>query len=98
MTEPAALPPEPFAPTERKVLVGRIYTSINTTWNEHPDTTFDAAVQRIAEKAKDSKASGHPDEVIEVIVVRRARVRAEVSVEVVDSEPAPNGDIGGDRG
>lgn len=80
---------------ERIVLVGRRYKHTGTTWSEW-DRPFGEVVDAIAERAKDRTASGHPDEVIEVIVVRRAVVRAEVTVTEVAGSP-PSAD-GGDRG
>lgn len=68
---------------ERMVLVGRRYSGLSNSWNEW-DKPFDEVVDAVTERAADRKASGHPDEIVEVVVVRRARVMAEITVERSD--------------
>ena len=77
--EPAAMPDTPI--TERMVLVGRIYSHMATTWREW-DRPFEEVIEEIKTRALDGKVNASPDEIVEVIIVRRARVRGEITVEV----------------
>lgn len=76
---------QPLAITERKVLVGRIYGAISTSWTERPDQTFDDVVADVQGRRTGQAPNVAPDEIIEVIVARRARVLSEVTV--VEDEP-----------
>lgn len=69
--------------TDRKVLVGRIYKSMNTSWSEWPDKTFEEVCEAIGERREDGKVNAAPDEIIEVVVVRRAVIKGEIRVEEV---------------
>lgn len=68
---------------ERVVLVVTRYGKTTSNWAEWPDKTFEEVAEAIAERAKDRKASGQPSEVLEVQVVRRAVVKADITVEEV---------------
>lgn len=70
----------PTAECERKVLVGRTYGILNTTWTEQKDD-FDATIERVTGRRGDSKPATATDEIIEVIVIRRTRIVTEVRVE-----------------
>lgn len=72
----------PTAPDLRKVLVGRSYSSMKTNWAEW-DSSFEDVCGTISKRREDGKVNDAPDEIIEVIVVRRAVVRGEIHVEEV---------------
>lgn len=63
---------------ERKVLVGRIYSEMSNTWTEWSDDSFDAVVAKMTERRKDGKVNDKPDEIIEVVVVRKVRLKGTV--------------------
>ena len=67
---------------EIKVLTGRVYANLSSTWREQA-ATFDDTCQQITTRRADQKVSDAPDEIIEVAVLRRARVTGEVRVEEV---------------
>lgn len=67
---------------ERLVLVGTRYTSIRNSWAEW-DKTFDEVVGEMSARWEERAPRQSADEIIEVIVVRRARISSEVSVEEV---------------
>lgn len=82
----------PVAPAEAAqdaVDAGRVvfavtrYSQISNTWSEWPDKTFEEVVAAVAERAQDRKANGHPTEVVEAVIVRRAIVRADITVEEI---------------
>lgn len=68
---------------ERKVLTARIYTATSTSWSEWK-SSFEECCEEMARRRGDVKPSTLPDEIIEVQVIRRARVHAEITVEVDD--------------
>lgn len=68
---------------DRKVLVGRIYKQTNTTWNEWSDKPFEDVCAEVGKRREDGKVNDYPDEIVEALIVRRARVVGEVRV-VVD--------------
>lgn len=74
-----------MAAEERKVLVGTVHSgALSTTWWEH-DGTIEDVVEKERERWREREPRHTGTEVLEVVVVRRFRVRAEV--EVVE-EPA----------
>lgn len=75
--------PTSVATLERKVLVGRHYGSLSQTWTEWKnDKTFRDVIGEIGDRRSNDKLSAVPDQIIEVIVVRRASVRGELTVDV----------------
>lgn len=68
----------------RKVLVGRVYAHMSNTWTEWADKTFDEVCTEMAGRRGEQKPNTIPDEVIEVIIVRRARISSDVTVQEVE--------------
>ena len=64
----------------RIVLVGTHYSVLSTTWHEHPGTFDEVLAQRIERTVKE-RGNVHPEEIIEVVVVRSVRLKTEVTVE-----------------
>ena len=66
----------------RLVLTGRRFGSMAPTWNDWTERgDFDAVCAAIAERQREDKASLPPGEVLEVVVVRRAIVRTDITIE-----------------
>lgn len=65
------------------IFVVRRYGPTNASWNEHPEKTFDEAVQFATDKVRDGKVSSSGLEVVELLEVRRTLVRAEITSVVV---------------
>jgi hypothetical protein len=89
MSQGSAKPPSDSARAgdnvNRMVLVGRRFGSLAPSWNDWTEKhDFDAALAEIAERQREDKATMPPSEVLEVIVVRRAFVRTDITI---DEEP-----------
>lgn len=64
----------------RIVLVGTHYSVLPSNWNEHPGS-FDEVLAKRIERAEKERGNAHPEEIIEVVVVRSVRLKTEVTVE-----------------
>lgn len=74
----------PAVPSQTKVLVGRVYSTMRSTWGEWPDKTFEEVCATVGKRREDGKVNDAPDEIIEVVIVRRAVVKGEIRVETQD--------------
>jgi len=73
---------------ERKILVGRLYSRIDPSWTEWKAASFDEAIGKMQSRRSDDAPKIPPDEILEVIVVRRAVIRSTIQIEVKEeTEP-----------
>lgn len=82
---------------ERMVLVGRRYHMLQTSWNEWEKKSFDEVCSEMSGRRLAEKANSAPDEIIEVIVVRRARIAADITVTEVPVHVDLSQESEGDR-
>ena len=67
---------------ERLVLTCRRFGTLTPSWNDWTAKgSFEEVCEAIAERQREDKASMPPGEIVEVIVVRRALVKTDITIE-----------------
>jgi hypothetical protein len=71
---------------ETFVISGRRFSNMSNTWYEQKGT-FDEVIAKVLERAEVEKKAGEsPDEILEVVVIKRAVVQASIEINIEETD------------